>query len=336
MFSTNKRPSSDFSPENCINKPAKKGTMDTVGSQGDSNGTHGLGAPTLLQQHQFLPSHHVNNQSSVMSTATTNSQVSVMSSAVQQPQIHTIPDTFSWAMFESKMSLMLDQKLLDVVKKTDLAALYSEIKLLKDENDSLKNDLFAIKTRLNYIEKAAIRSNIVVSGLSSTSVKTAIKEFSDLSNGVLKTSINITEGRKLPKNNGYIFTLNSQIEANSVISSKAKLRGTNVFVQKDATAEERTAMFHLRQLGKSLRSVDPRLKVRHGMACLYVNDILFSWSTGSFIAPSDADAKFLHSLVTQANFNCQIRLKSSRPISQNAPGIPTVNNQHPTQFSGTY
>ena len=140
----------------------------------------------------------------------------------------------------------------------------------------------------HFLEKAPIRSNIVASGLASTSIKPAINELVNLSNSVLKTPINITEAQSLPKNNGYVFTLNSNLEANNMLMSKAKLRGTNVFIQREATADERVPMFHLRQLGKAIHAADPRLKVRNGISCIYINDVFYSWPNGYFTASSDA------------------------------------------------
>ena len=74
---------------------------------------------------------------------------------------------------------------------------------LIEENISLKDNMQAMKTRLTQLEKSAIRSNVVVSGLASTSVKPAISEFinNSVSNSVLKTNVNVTEARKLPKRN---------------------------------------------------------------------------------------------------------------------------------------
>ena len=186
---------------------------------------------------------------------------------------------------------------------------------LIEENISLKDNMQAMKTRLTQLEKSAIRSNVVVSGLASTSVKPAINEFINLSNSVLKTNVNVTEARKLPNNSVFVFTMSTALKANAVVSSKNKLRGSNVNIQKDSTADECTEMFHLRQLDRSIRSVDSRLKIRNGNSCVHINDVLYTWANGDIIAPRETDGNFLRYLKAQTNHACNIIVKGSKPDS---------------------
>ena len=186
---------------------------------------------------------------------------------------------------------------------------------LREENISLKENMQAMKTRLTHLGKSAIRSNVVVAGLGSTSVKSAINELINLSNSVLKTNVNVTKVRKLPNKSGFVSTMNTALEANAVVSSENKLRGSNVYMQKDSTADECTAMFHLRQLNRYLRSVDSRLKICNGKSCLYMNDMLYAWANDDILAPRE-DANFLRSLTAQTNHACNI-IVAQKPDSAN-------------------
>ena len=77
-------------------------------------------------------------------------------------------------------------------------------------------NMHAMKTRLPHLENFATRSNYLVSGLASTSVKPAINEFI---NSVLKTNVNITEARKLSNKGGFMFTMKTALEVNAVVLS---------------------------------------------------------------------------------------------------------------------
>lgn len=328
MSSSNKRLLNQTSPEYITINSAKKGLMAHLpsGNLADSlldstqENVHlhqqqqqlhyqvPQGIPQQQQLYQQIPAS--SSQQMPPFSLQANRQVlqTVNANSETQPNTKGNSDAFSWQVFDAKMSVLLQ----DVARKSDLNSLQVEIQQLRVENASLKEDLNVMKTRLNYIEKATIRSNIVVSGLACTAVKPAINEFVNLSNSVLKTQINVTEARKLPNNNGFVFTLNTNLEANAVMSAKNKLRGTNVFIQKDSTSVERTAMYHLRQLSKAVRFIEPNLKVRNGNSCVYINDVLYTWSNDVFIAPSENDVTFLRSIAARANFPCNIAAKSKR------------------------
>lgn len=73
--------------------------------------------------------------------------------------------------------------------------------------------------------------------------------------------------------------------------------------------------YHLRQLGKAVRAVNPSLKVCNGTTCIYINDIIFTWNDDVFLASTEKDGAFLQSIISQSNFNCKIVIKQMNRIS---------------------
>lgn len=227
------------------------------------------------------------------------------------PATNSTPDAFSWAVFDAKLNNALDFKLHDVAKKADLSHICAEIQLLRDENVQLKGDLEVMKSRLEHIEQFSKRSSIVVTGLEGKHVKPAIEEFLKLSSTVLQTSVNVTEARKLSSGNAFVFTLNSALEADAVIASRTKLKGSKIYIQKDTTAIERNKMYNLRQLSKCLQKFDGSLKIRNGHSRIYINDKMYSWSNGNVVASKAADVDFLQSLLAKANYACNVVLNNN-------------------------
>ena len=214
--------------------------------------------------------------------------------------------------FWSTLSNVLDVKLDNVAKKEDL-------KQLREENQLLKNELLLMKSRLELLEQASKRSNLVVSGLAASFPNQAKDEFMQLCKSVLKCDVNVTSVRKISGGKSFVFNLNTTLEADSVISSRRLLKGSNVYIQKDTTAEERTKMFHLRALERNIKKADPNVKIRQGFARIYISDKPFYWIDGKYAATNETDATFLRNLVSCANFDAQIMVKptTSRRTSPN-------------------
>ena len=89
----------------------------------------------------------------VMPTSATSSQISVLSTSPQHPQNQPVADTFSWSVFDTKMKSLLH----DVVRKSDLDVLHTKFEQVQDENEGLRNELNEVKTRMHFLEKAAIK-----------------------------------------------------------------------------------------------------------------------------------------------------------------------------------
>lgn len=75
--------------------------------------------------------------------------------------VNSQQDVFSW----SKLCDVLDDKLKDVAKKEDLAAIKQEVEKFKVENCKLKEDIVKLTNRLELVDKKSRSTNIVVSGL---------------------------------------------------------------------------------------------------------------------------------------------------------------------------
>lgn len=316
-----KRPLDQISPDNTLVNSAKKHSKDSPASTPNTNNASKL-VPRILQS-SVLPPTALQSVSLLSPTQQTTVLISggLLSPTLQKSVLETgvlsscVPasdmsssssDKFSWAMFDAKLNSALDAKLQDVAKKSDLQSICADIQQLREENVQLKEDLKLMKSRLEYVEQFSKRSSIVVTGLDGNMVKPAIEQFAKLSTTVLKTSVNVTDVRRLPTGKGFVFTLNSAMEADAVIAARAKLKGSSIFIQKDSTADERHKMYNLRQLGRNIRRIDGSLKIRHGHSRIYINDKMFTWLNGSVVATKAPDAEFLHRLILNAKYDCRV------------------------------
>lgn len=222
-------------------------------------------------------------------------------------------------MFDSKLSAALDLKLHDVARKDDLQPLSMEIQHLRSENTHLKEELQAMKNRLEFIDKSSRRANIVVSGLSNTNAQLAVAEFNDLCSNVLNTPAIVKESRPVHGGKSFVFSLDSALQVNNIIAAKRHLKGTTIFVQKDYTADERNKRFQLRQLGKNITKLGDKIKVRFGEFCIYVNDIQFTWNKGKVEAAKIQDVEFLRGIVTKAKFTCDIIVRETPKSNAKVP-----------------
>ena len=228
----------------------------------------------------------------------------------------SVPNEF-WSTFGAKLSSILDAKLDSVAKKDDLNVLYGEIQSLREENLVLKNESQQMKNRMEYIEQASKRCNLVVNGLSANSPHHAKEEFSKLCHTVLKSEVNVTSVRKLAAGKSYVFCLNSAMEVENVMMKRRLLKGSNVYIHKDSTADERTKMYNLRILEKNVRKADQNIKIRQGFARIFIDDKPFLWIDGKYAAAKQCDADFLRSLLQRANFDAEVIVKLQTPRNKN-------------------
>lgn len=257
------------------------------------------------------PSKHVK-----MNVSTNNNGVPTASSG----------DCFSWAMFDIKLNTALDNKLENVVKKDDLAAITTDIHQLRDENIRLQNELKIMKNRLEQVDKAGRRNNIVVSGLGSRFVPQALDEFKKLCELTLKVNVNVVEVRRIGSGRSFLLTLNSILEVNSILSSRRLLVGSNIYIDKDYTFDDRNKRFLLRQLGKQVKNADKFIKIRYGDYRIFINDKPYSYDGDKITAVCKSDADFLKTILSKVNFVGSIDVKEVQKSSAAVSSVVQVSN----------
>lgn len=216
---------------------------------------------------------------------------------------------FSWDVFDEKLNKALDSKLENVVRKDDLAPISTEIQQLRSENTRLQKELQNMKGRLESVDKAFRRNNIVISGLTSEFVPQALNEFKKICADPLKVSVNVVEARKIGKS--FILTLNSALEVNSILAKRRFLVGSSIFIDKDYTAVERNKRYFLRQIGKNVKLADKNIKVRYGDQRIYVADKPFASNEDKVIARNKEDAEFLRKILFKVNYECNIVVRDA-------------------------
>lgn len=227
----------------------------------------------------------------------------------------TTVDCFSWAVFDLKLNNALDAKLETVVKKDDIASIATEIQQLRNDNTRLQNELQIMKSRLEQVDKASRRNNIVISGLGSKSVPQALGDFKKICNTTLKTDVNVVEARKIAAGKSFLFTLNSATEVNAVLSARRFLVGSKIYIDKDYTADVRNKRYFLRQIGTNVKKVNKHIKVRYGDYRIFIDDKPFSFTGEKIIAVNNSDAEFLKNLMSKANYECNIEVKDSQNLN---------------------
>lgn len=218
----------------------------------------------------------------------------------------TTGDSFSWAVFDSKLNTALDNKLENVVKKEDILTITTDIQQLRNENTRLQNELISIKSRLEHVDKISRRNNIIISGLTSRFVPQALNEFGTLCNTTLNVSVNVVEVRKISNGKSFILTLNSPMEVNAVLSCRRSLSGSNIYIDKDYTADERNKRYFLRQIGKNVKKADKNVKIRYGDHRIFINDKAYTYVGDKVIASNKPDAEFLQKMFANVNFACKV------------------------------
>lgn len=232
-------------------------------------------------------------------------------------------DVFSWTVFDQKLNSALDAKLQDVAKKEDLASLQAKMQELSSENAQLKETVQRLQNRLEQVDRSSRRGRLLIRGLYSKEVKSAIDEFVKLCSNNLKLTVGVTDIMKLPAGNGFVVALESSYQYYAVLSARKLLKGSTIYIEKDFTLEERDKRYNLRQASKKLLPVEKEVKVRLGDFVLYVNDKPFSWMGGKMMASNVADAQFLKQLFVKCHYNCEVAVKDWNNSGSGSAPIPS-------------
>lgn len=222
----------------------------------------------------------------------------------------TNADVFSW----EKLCNLLDVKLKDVTRKDDLSPILLEIEGLKQENIKLKDDIRKLTTRVEVMDRKSRSSNVVVSGLSCSTITDARSKFADISKNLLNSAIPVSSTRMLSSGK-FMFCLESSTTVQSILAAKSKLKGKKIFIQKDYTEDDQKKRYNLRRISKSISAKKPNIKVRLGEFCVYIDDKKYTWSSGKLNAFSEADSDFLRKILSECECSVEVVCKISNNIS---------------------
>lgn len=240
---------------------------------------------------------------------------SISSTMANQRAATSNGDVFSWAVFDQKLSSTLDNKLQDVARKEDLVSLQGEVEQLRSENAQLKENVSRLQNRLEQVDRSIRRGRLVVRGLKEKDVMPASDEFIKLCSRKLKTAVGVTDIMKIGGGKAFVVTLETATQYNSVLFARKLLKGTDIFIEKDWTTEEREKRFQLRSLAKKLGN-ESSLKVRLGDFSLFVNDKHFTWQDGKIVASSSDDAQFLGIILAKLHCDCEVIVNTrQKPIT---------------------
>ena len=203
-----------------------------------------------------------------------------------------------------------------MLKKEDIDAILAELAEVKQENAKLNEKVCQLEHRLEAIDRRSRFSNVVVNGLNCNDTETAKSEFQKLCKDVLKVNLNVTKPKIIGRN-AVLFCLESSGAVQNLLSNKYKLKGQNVFIQKDFTPQEQKVRYNLRQLSKKIKSKDKTIKVRLGDLCIFVNDKKFTWSNQNIVAFSKQDLETLNKLFKKFKFNDNIII-SDKPYNNDS------------------
>jgi len=211
------------------------------------------------------------------------------------------PDVFSW----STLSSILDRKLHDVARKSDLMAMQTEISNLRAENAKLNEEVKTLKERFDQMDRCLRRNRLIVRGLTCTNAAAASTEFVKVCSELLKTEVKVIDAVMISTKNTYAFTVESSAQFLNILSQRKNLKGTAVFIDQDLTPKERNERYNLRMLSRQLDSAE-NVKVRLGGAYIYINDKKFFWGENCIVAASDEDADALTKILRAAKLQHNI------------------------------
>lgn len=211
------------------------------------------------------------------------------------------------ARMEAMLEGKLDEKLKNIATKDDIASVHESIKAVKKENDELRNEINQLKEsqkrlikKIEDLDKASRRANIVVSGIEGGDIRDIQTEVSTLFQNVLKTQVQVNGIKKLNRSGKMCTVELESIKAVNEVLSKSKLLHTSgVYLQRDYTADECNQRFNLRRLKKILskkRDVKTQIKGTN----LIIDNKIFKWqSEGTVTTKLEKDATFLNNMLNE-------------------------------------
>lgn len=162
--------------------------------------------------------------------------------------------------------------------RKDQKVYHEEMIAVKAENKALKEKLGYLENKIEKMDKAQRKLNIVITGIhvESNIAKETVEKFVEEKIG---TKINVNEVSKIGinKNNKMIIMakLNSWEDKEKVMKNKNKLRGTPYYIDPDYTEGESQTQRKLREIARVERGKGKRVTV--GFQKLNINGEWMLW-----------------------------------------------------------
>lgn len=196
------------------------------------------------------------------------------------------------SLIKEVMSGLLDDKLAPLATKVEFSALRDDIISLKEENAQLKAELEAIKSmniltesRVEGVEIASRRNNLIFKGIKHSSTDDLSVKISDFCREVLKLDISVEHLYVFPlgsrdKVNKPILVSFSCIQHKLMVLNSAKiLRGTGFVIHEDLPEVTRKKKTKLLLLRREILRLNRDIKVKVRSDCLMVEGCKFVWSS---------------------------------------------------------
>lgn len=241
-------------------------------------------------------------------------------------------DTFTWAVFDAKLNQALDIKLQNVARKEDISAISLELQSLREENAELKNEVSCLKRKLEQVDKASRRANVVVRGLKSQTPREASVEFAEICQKTLKATASIATTTRVRTGNGFVFALDTARDTDSILAARTKLKNTGIFINRDLTDSEREKSYKLRQIAKQLLNYDNRLKIRTTDFSIFVNNIHVTYQDNKIYTNNNNDAAFINHLFINAKLEYTVAVKKKKNFVE--PSRMTASTQYRETAAG--
>jgi len=244
---------------------------------------------------------------------------SILGSITNTSSMASSLDQSFWNTFEEKLNSALENKLKSVAKKEDLITIKNDVTELRNENTALKAELGTVQKRLEQFDKNYKRANIVVRGLVSSNNSAAVTEFTDVCLKILHQTVCVCDAFRLPSGD-FVFKLPSAFDVANLMSARKALKGSEIFFNRDLTADEKNKKYNLRMLAKKIPSCDT-VKVRAGDFALFVNDKKFIWSNDTIVTSTKEDADMINNILNTCDVDYRCQVVSSRVTNTKAPKV---------------
>lgn len=208
----------------------------------------------------------------------------------------------------------LDEKLKNISTKEDMAKIQNEICALRKENVELRSEIQILKEneqrlmkKVEGLDKENKRTNILVSGLKAGGIDEVRQSFRKICVDVLEEEVRVGYVKKIGSTGSkWVMALPSPIDVNTLLSKSRMLKGTNIYLQRDYTQEERRQNYNLRRVKNSLKKQGEVVAKVIGTT-LIIGEKKFKWAAEGHITATNKDeGKYLEDLLKAngvENFN---------------------------------
>ncbi|KAF6206432.1 hypothetical protein GE061_017665 [Apolygus lucorum] len=216
--------------------------------------------------------------------------------------------------FTGVMTETLDHKLKEVTKdlatKDDVRELSQKVVNLQLENNTLREEVGALRSeliardkRIDFLDNAIRRDNLIFSGLSHDGrsdllsvVRNFILQVLGISKQILIRDV-INLGGKQPGTYLLVKFVESG-DVTEILKATGRLRGTNFGINRDYPDSIRAVRRHLFALRKELYRLKSTLRISVRSQNLIVEDVYFTWSDERGILHKEGDGlPMINSLV---------------------------------------